>query len=146
MAETKYGENISTTSIFKPEHPVEGVQAAWLAGGGLTPHLKGMNLTIMYASYNKPGAMGFIPNGPHVHDFDEVQLFVGTEMNDISKLGGEVEVSLGKEEEKHIISAPSAIVVPKGMPHLPATIKRSYRPFLFMTISLSPEVQFTRVP
>ena len=81
-----------------------------------------------------------------MHHADEVQLFLWTEMNDISKLGGEVEVSLGKEEVKHIISAPSAIAVPKGMPHLPATIKRIYRPFLFMTLSLAPDVQFNRAP
>ncbi len=144
--EGKYGEYITSTSFINPKDPIEGSQAAWLAGGGLTPHLKSLNLTIMYASYKQPGPMGFIPNGAHVHPFDEVQLFIGTEPNDVSKLGGEVEIALGAEEEKHIISCPTAIAIPKGLPHLPATIKRVYHPFIFMTVSLNQGVQFTRVP
>lgn len=142
MTETKYGEYITNISFIKPEDPLQGVQAAWLT----SEHLKGLNLTIMYGSYKEAGGMGFIPGKPHVHRFDEVMLWMGTDMNDLSKLGGEVEVSLGKEEEKHIISEPTAIAIPKGFPHLPAVIKRAYNPFLFMTISLNSDLQFTRVP
>ena len=146
MAETKYAENVTTIPFIKPENTLQGAQSAILSGGTTTPQLKGMNLTIMYGSFKEPGGMGFIPGRPHVHDFDEVMLFIGADTNDLSKLGGEIEVSLGEEEEKHIISESTAILVPKGLPHLPAVIKRVYDPFLFMTVSLNQILEFTRVP
>ena len=146
MAETKYGENVTTISFIKPEDPLQGAQSAILSGGTTTPQLRGMNLTIMYGVYKEQGAMGFIPGRSHMHNFDEVMLFIGADTNDLSKLGGEIEVSLGKEEEKHLISEPTAILVPKGLPHLPAVIRRVYDPFLFMTVSLNPTLGFTREP
>ena len=146
MAETKYGENVTTISFIKPENPLQGAQSAILSGGTTSPQLKGMNLTIMYGSFKEPGGMGFIPGRSHVHDFDEVMLFIGANTNDLSNLGGEVEVSLGEEGEKHLISEPSAILVPKGLPHLPAVIKRVYDPFIFMTVSLGKVLEFTRIP
>jgi hypothetical protein len=70
-----------------------------------------------------PSPMGA---GPHTHDFDEVLGFCGTNFEDPSDLGGEIELWLG--DEQHILTKSCIVFIPKGLKHCPLRIKRVDRP------------------
>ena len=53
----------------------------------------------------------------HVHDFGEVVTFFGSNPEDPTDLGGEIEFWL--EEEKHTITRSCVIFVPPGIRHCP---------------------------
>jgi len=75
-----------------------------------------------------------------VHDFDQVMLWIGTDTYDMGYLGAEVELTLGEEKETHMVTTATAVAVPKGMPHFPATIQRMDDRFIYMTVSLAREL------
>jgi hypothetical protein len=68
----------------------------------------------------------------HVHDFDEVITFFGTNPDNPYDLCGEVELWL--EDEKHMLTKSCMVFVPRGMNHCPLIIRRVDRPiFHFAT-------------
>jgi hypothetical protein len=68
---------------------------------------------------------------PHQHDCDEILFFIGTDPENPNDLGGEMEIALGDEWEKHVINTPAIICIPKGLPHCPVYVRRVDRPFYF---------------
>jgi len=69
--------------------------------------------------YGKGAGMG--GPDPHIHDFDEVLGFIGTNRQDPHDLGGTVELWL--ENEKHLLSKSSLVFIPRGMKHCPMILK-----------------------
>jgi hypothetical protein len=76
---------------------------------------------------------------PHSHDFDEFLCFLGCDPANALNFGAEIELSLGKEGEKHIIDAATIICIPKGLIHCPLNFKKIGKPILFCNIYLAPE-------
>ena len=72
----------------------------------------------------------------HVHDFDEVVGFLGSDYKNPSDLGGEVEFWL--EDEKYLLTKSCLIYAPKGMRHCPLRVTRVDRPFMFLAFSMTP--------
>jgi hypothetical protein len=68
---------------------------------------------------------------PHKHDYDEFLFFIGSDPRNASDLGGEVEIALGEEWEKHTITASAIICLPRGVQHCPIYVKKVDRPFYF---------------
>ncbi len=68
---------------------------------------------------------------PHCHDFDEYMVFASTDPEDISNLGGEVEVWI--ENERHVITKSTAVFIPKFTMHLPVNMLKVDRPFMWIT-------------
>jgi hypothetical protein len=97
----------------------------------------GFDVHVKYGTYSIAGRMGKTPSTPHVHDFDQVILFGGSDMSDIGDLHAEVEFCLGDELETHMITTTTAIAIPKGMPHFPATVNILNKPFFYYEISLT---------
>jgi hypothetical protein len=81
-----------------------------------------------------PYRFGPNPDKPHSHSHPEILLFLGTDSNDLSQLGGEAEIALGPEMERHIINAPTAVVVPGGLLHCPLTINKVAKPFILTDV------------
>ena len=128
MADSKYGNCVVTLPIRKvrdTEIMAVGAEA-----------LNGFNCHIIYAYAYETGITG-MSTRPHVHDYDEVILFIGSDPRNFSNLGAEVEFAIGDEEEKHVFDKPTAIVVPKGLPHYPIVTKRIDKPYLCMAVSLT---------
>ncbi|OGN99844.1 MAG: hypothetical protein A2Y90_01020 [Chloroflexi bacterium RBG_13_52_12] len=67
----------------------------------------------------------------HTHDFDETLGFIGTVPGDPRDLGGEIEFWL--EDEQFIITRSCLIFIPRGMKHLPLSIKRIDSPIFWWT-------------
>ena len=139
MAKTKYGEYVKNLS-FRDDGP-----GFYRQGTEMTGEFLGFDVHIQYGAYWTAGRMGKEPFDAEVHDFDQVMLWMGTDTSDLGELGAEVELWLGEEGEKHMIATSAAVFVPKGLPHLPATVTRMDKRFIFMTISLAPELKATPV-
>ena len=73
---------------------------------------------------------------PHKHDYEEIFLFLGTDPNDTSSLGAEVEFWLGEKDslEKVVFTTSSAIYVAPGVAHFPQIWKNVRRPVMTMVI------------
>ena len=69
----------------------------------------------------------------HVHDFDEVIGFLGSDPQKPRDLGGEVEFWL--EDEKYILRSSCLIFVPAGLRHCPLRVVKVDRPILFLAVS-----------
>ena len=80
----------------------------------------------------------------HTHDFDQFLHFYGADSMDISDFDAEVELSLGEEGEKHIITETTVVHIPKGMLHCPLFFKVINKPVIFMNVALTPEYVKTK--
>lgn len=80
------------------------------------------------------------PNGdtPHKHDFDEYLSFIGLEPDNPDYLGGDIELCLGEEQEKHYFNKSTTVYIPKGLKHLPLTFKKVEKPFLLVHLFFTP--------
>jgi hypothetical protein len=132
MATTKYGQHVRTLK-FK-DYDRGGLRQENVMDGkylGIDAHIK-------YGCFWTAGKIGKKPDKPHVHDFDQVLLFAGSDMDDIGELGAEIELCLGEEMETHMITTTTAVAIPKGMPHFPATVNFLNKRFFFYEISIAP--------
>jgi len=71
----------------------------------------------------------------HVHDFDEVVGFIGSDPQDPHNLYGEVEFWL--EDEKYLLTESCLIFAPRGLRHCPLRVTRVERPILFLAVSMT---------
>lgn len=132
MAKKEY-ENLMKPALVKD--PPKGLYAEpriWME----SRDMEGFNAQFSYGFVKKPGK--FHPlEGALVHPYDEVLVFEGTDSTNILYLGAEVSVELGEEREEHVFTEPSAVLIPKGMPHGPVTVKSLDRPIVHYTIGLA---------
>lgn len=77
---------------------------------------------------------------PMYHTHDEIFVFAGTNPDDLTDLGGEVEfwLGLGEEAEKLTITKSSFVWVPAGLVHCPVVYTKVDRPFLQIVIAPNP--------
>ena len=131
MADTKYGKYLIKNPItpgkfcdrlvfFSREHEVAGEK----------------NYSVLLNCITEPFLM---VNDPHSHDFDQFLHFYGADMQNISEFDAEVEISLGEEGEKHVITEPTVLHIPSGMIHCPLEFKMVNKPIIFMNVALTPQ-------
>jgi hypothetical protein len=77
---------------------------------------------------------GDISHGPHEHPNAEVIMHIGTNPDDPYDLGAEIELCMGPEMEKHLITKSSIVYIPPHFIHSPWTIKRVNRPFIMVVL------------
>lgn len=73
----------------------------------------------------------------HVHDYDELIGFYGSNPDDPYDLGAEMVVTIDGEE--HTLTKTTLLFLPAGVPHMPLSIKRVDRPVFHFSIVISPE-------
>jgi hypothetical protein len=83
--------------------------------------------------------------GAHIHNFDECLLFFGYDDNDMSVLGSDMELSVGKEYEKHKFSVPTVVAAPANVPHCPLVTEKVHKPFGHFHLALSAKYSGTGV-
>lgn len=74
---------------------------------------------------------------PHAHDFTEMLFFIGGDPTDIRELGAEVEITLGEEGEKHVITTAGVVSIPPGLTHCPIDVRNVTKPIMFLEVSLT---------
>ena len=134
MAETKYGKHLVPIPVVPMTGKGNGTEGWDLWG----KDLGNFEVNIAMRAFNEVGRMNpEYQQRPHTHNFDEVLLFLSSDINDVGTLGLEAEMRMGKEEEKHIIDKPTAVWVPKGLPHCPITFLKMDKPCYFMHVAFS---------
>ena len=73
----------------------------------------------------------------HVHDYDELIGFFGSDPENPYDLGAEMEVTINGE--RHLLTKSSLIFAPAGLPHMRISIKRVDRPMFHFSVVMNPE-------
>ena len=126
MAEKKYGKYVF-------QHPIET--------GDLGPSISYVgerdfdsDFSLILLPVTKPLVM---EEFPHAHEFDMYLTLVGFDNNGLNELGGEIEMYMGEEKEKYVITTPTSIYIPKGFIHCPMIFTRVDKPILLIHASLA---------
>ena len=130
MAETKYGKYIKTHSIQDaPFGPVFNFS-------GEDDFQSDFSMFAIYVT--KPNLM---EAEPHSHEFDMYVIFCGGDPNNMEDLGAEIEFSFGEEQEKHVITKPTVIYIPKETVHCPLNFVRVDKPVMFLHATIASRYQ-----
>ena len=140
MVANKYGDLVKTLKYIKGMGGANAKEMAFMAGD----QLQGFNLNFVVGVYDEPGdwAPGM---GAHTHPFDEALVFFGYDDNDLSYLGSEMELAMGREYETHQFNVPTVIAAPANLPHCPLITKKVYKPFGHFHLALSGSYAATKV-
>ena len=131
-------DNEKLASVIGPGNAKKEV---WLNG---QDHLEGMDFNFSWGIHNTLGDW-HAGSKPHVHSYPECLFFVGLDTASVKYLGAEVEINLGKEQERCIFNEPTVVVIPSGLPHGPITTKRLFSPrgFGFFAAALKAKFDIT---
>jgi len=141
MAEKEYTHLVKPMIIKDPPKGLYDEPRVWMEA----KDLEGFNAHFSYGFVKKPAT--FHPlEAALIHPYDEVLVFEGTDSTNILYLGAEVSVELGEEREEHVFTEPSAVLIPKGMPHGPVTVQKLDRPIVHYSIGLAAGYQAEAVP
>jgi quercetin dioxygenase-like cupin family protein len=80
---------------------------------------------------------------PHIHEYDEIIGFVGTNVKKPHDLGGEVELWL--DDEKHTLSKTCLVFIPKGLRHCPLVIVKVDTPIVQFSVMTGRQYLWTFV-
>jgi len=129
MAETKYGKYFLKEPWGVP-HFGESDSAPKYIGVGQEVPVKDWEdpFTQVLRPIYKPFFM--IPKG-HRHNCFEILYFIGGNPMDFRDFGAEVELWMGEEEEKHVITSTTWVYVPKNLLHCPLNFKKVDKPIMF---------------
>lgn len=78
----------------------------------------------------------------HVHDYDEVLIWTGSDPDNPRDLGAEIYMEI--DGERRTITESGSIFIPAGVKHCPLGFVRVDRPFTFSALSLAPEYKSRR--
>ena len=132
MTATKYGRYI----VRNPVEPGEfGPEMRYYGESDYQT-----DFSLVFITITRPTLM---EKEPHYHDFDMYLYFLSYDPDHPADLGAEIEIGMGREQERHIITTPASVYVPKGMVHCPLHFKRVDRPVLFVHPMLAP--RYTKV-
>jgi hypothetical protein len=133
MAETKYGHLVKTMPYQAGRGGANARQMTFMKGEDLA----GFNLNFIIGVYDQVG--DWAPNrGAHAHPFDECLFFFGYDPDDLSYLGADMALHMGKEYEKHLFSVPMVVAAPAGLAHCPLLTNKVYKPFGHFHLALNP--------
>ncbi len=129
---TKYSKNIIKAPIATAKHgpPLPafsfsaaeyGVDAGWIVIPVFEPRI--------------------MADKPHKHNFHQFFCFLGSDPRHIDELDAEIEVYLGEEGEKHVITSPTVLHIPPGLIHCPMEYKRVDKPVMHFDIYFAPKYQ-----
>jgi len=138
MSSTTYEDLISRNITKKSKHmQVKGPKIEF-GGEKLSG---GTDLDISWYSPSEPFAMN---DEIHTHEFDEFLCFLPGNPGNLNEYQAEIEISLGKDGEKHVVADPAIIYLPRGLPHGRLSFKKVDKPVSYMKICLSPRYSTTQ--
>lgn len=135
MAKTKYGHFIKKLTYNKLPGAGKPEYITWPKGSDL----EGLNVSFVWGYHNAVGQWPVGGKYGHVHPYGEVFVFTGLDYDNPNTLGAEIELALGDDDETHIISSPSIVVLPRGVAHCPIVAKKVAKPYGFLAISCNAE-------
>ncbi len=136
MAKGKYNKNFSTEVVKE----VEKRPGTFVTS---TRHLEkfgGGHLSVDSIYVTRPHPM---ITQSHKHEFPQYLSFFSANPNDARDFDAEIEISLGEEQEKHVITRPTSVYVEAGLMHGPLNFVKINKPVLFIDIAVT--AQYSRV-
>ncbi len=128
MAASKYGKYI-IRNPHNPGHPERKVDQDGInLSEQHVAHLGGFDISFNFVGKLAPAVLA---DPPHKHDCDEMLFFIPGDPSIAPYLGGEMEIALGEEWEKHTINTAAVICIPAGLNHCPVYVKKVDKPFYF---------------
>lgn len=79
----------------------------------------------------------------HKHDFAQYLCFFSANPNDAKDFDAEIELALGEEQEKQIITSPTVAYIAAGLYHGPLVVTKLNKPILFIDVAMTS--RYTRV-
>ena len=133
MADTKYGKYIISEPLgtLDTQPALKDIERFAVDGPNW-----GVDCIVGYTAVDKPL---FMLKEPHTHPYGEFVCFMGGDPMKVRDFGAEVEMCLGEEQEKHIITKSTVVYVPPLLPHCPLNFKVVKKPIVLMTITLGKE-------
>jgi hypothetical protein len=128
MAETVYGKYVLTKPKTKLTERPETSRATFGLSAELMEGIKQFDTSFQFVAILAPHVLA---DPPHRHNCDELLFFISADPDNPHDLGGEVEIALGDEWEKHVVSTSAVICLPKGVAHCPVYVRKVDRPFYF---------------
>lgn len=143
MAKLKYAKNIITETKPLPKEIMEKIRAMPKEAISAVKSTRLLWLDdevakgafYMEGLWFWEGSQKISMEEPHVHNFDEIIGFIGTNQEDPHDLGGEVEIWL--DDEKYILTKSCLVFIPKGLKHCPLLFRRINSPIFWFTIGNS---------
>ena len=127
----KYQQHVVTCDKTNGAHPEIVHPAIFLRGGDQFDINFHMNWECISQPFQmEPAAM--------VHEFDQILCFIGGNITDLFDFQALIELCIGEEEEKYVITSPTIVYIPKGLPHGPLDFKEISEPIMFHNIIFSP--------
>ena len=102
--------------------------------------ISGVNHMVEFLWIWKDTAMGATKEKPpHKHDLEEMFLFLGTNKDDPSDLGADIEFWMGEGEQadKLAFNSSSLVHVPPNLPHMPIIYRNVQKPLLLVICALN---------
>jgi hypothetical protein len=131
MAKSLYGKYIKKSPYSKSVYPEITVPAMAYRGDS-----GGKDLQFDWSCITKPFVMR---NKSDVSKVDRFLIFAGNNGFDYREFHGEIELTLGENNEKHIITEPKLVYIPKGLKIGPINFKKVDKPVQLMDFHLSPK-------
>jgi hypothetical protein len=144
MAESKYGKYVLREPKGMGAPPKRSTQVRALSlNEELAAGMGGVPVNFNFMGVVEPGLMA---DPPHKHEYDELLFFITGDPGIAPDLGGEVEIALGEEWEKQVISTSAVVCLPRGLQHCPINVKKVNRPFYFGHIMLAAKYSSSASP
>jgi len=128
MAATAYGNYILTKPRIKPMVKEPAFRATFGLNEDLMAGIRKFDTNFNFVVVLTPHVLA---DPPHKHGCDEILFFIGMDPENPTDLGGEVEIALGDDWEKNIITTSAVICLPPGVNHCPMYVRKVTRPFYF---------------
>jgi hypothetical protein len=106
--------------------------------------LEGFNANFSFGFIKKPVVCHPL-EGALIHPYDECLVFEGTDNSNILKLGADVSIKLGEEQEEHVFSEPTVVLIPRGTAHGPVNIRKVDKTIVHYSIGLAPDYKASYV-
>ncbi|MDR1571734.1 MAG: hypothetical protein LBS32_04335 [Clostridiales Family XIII bacterium] len=114
----------------------------WMEG---SKDMEGFGAVYSFMYVKEPTTMHPV-EGAIIHPYDELLVFAGMDTRDILSFDAEISIELGEEREMHVFTEPTVVLIPKGTPHGPVTVRRVGTPaIVHYSIGLGSEYRAERV-
>ncbi len=141
MAEKLYSNLVKPLAVQNAPRGLYAEPRVWMEG----KDLEGFNANFSYGFFKQPGVCHPI-EGAVMHPYDECLVFEGTDNSNILHLGAEVSILLGEEREEYVFNEPTVVLIPKGLPHGPVTVRRLDRTIVHYSIGLEGDYKAETIP
>ncbi|MCR4395018.1 MAG: hypothetical protein NUV31_11660, partial [Dehalococcoidales bacterium] len=141
MVKKEYAHLVKPMLVQKGPPGLYPEPRIWMEG----KDLEGFNANFSFGFIKEPTVLHPV-KGSIVHPYDECLIFEGTDTSDILKLHAEIAVRIGEEQEEYTFDQPSVVLIPRGTPHGPVTVRRVDNPIVHYHIGLAADYKASAVP